>query len=197
MQTRAHSGHINGTGVQRHSAGDNFPVIVTIVGDYPRPESNGFYRVSNQGVSRDCSDRAGRDYYVDLHKNAERITDAIFAARANGDGCTVSVDGTDLPVSGYVSGVLGGESWWDCSGLTYKTVYADVFNKLETLSATRFQGEPVCIGSWIYDGKLFCDVSIVFVDVSEALKYADFADQIAIFDLGNGTEINVSEALGK
>jgi uncharacterized FlgJ-related protein len=50
------------------------------------------------------------------------------------------------------------------------------------------------LGGWIDNGKLYLDISKVIKDRNEAVKAAERAEQLAIYDLGEGKTIEIKKA---
>ena len=43
--TKAHTGHNGNRGIQNHSCGEFYPVVVSCVGGYPGPENDAYYKL--------------------------------------------------------------------------------------------------------------------------------------------------------
>jgi len=176
---KAHVGHVGNSGIQGHSCGDDFPVIVTLIGGYPRADNSAFYRVSNQGISNDCKSREDRDRFVARHKCAERIADAIWAAwkDSNGSGCSVGCAGyAGCPDDGYLASYKGQEKCVRLADFSYRDVYAYVHGRVGNVGLSDFYG------LWAHDGYVFLDVSQHFADRDDCVDFAAKHDQIAYFD---------------
>lgn len=177
--SNAHTGFVGNSGVQAHSAGEHFPVLSYCIGSAD-------HRVAAfQGVRRDSYN--GDDHADNLRrlKRAEIITDAIFADRDGGCGYP---DGSDGPDRGYCVSLADHETRFDSLEGAYGAVYRDVVEKLEFIESHDVDG---CVGWWTRDGVTYLDVSTVESDFEDAVAIAVQNDQIAIYDLASGVEIDV------
>ncbi len=72
MTSKANSGFVADSGVQKHSAGDHFPITCHHVGDWPRRENNGYFVVSHpSGVKRWCYTSGYRDNLIQHFVDAD------------------------------------------------------------------------------------------------------------------------------
>ena len=184
----AHAGFVKDSGIQSHSVGPHFPVRTVQHGDLGL---GGYLEATAFGVSRISYGRADHNANLDRMKYAEQITDTILAAKRAGEGCSVCLNRDALPDSGYVVGIDGDESRFDLAGRNYNAVYADVLEKLEKLACVVYSDEPICIGSWVNDGQLVLDISVVYTDRDDALLFGASNNQTAVFDIVNGVDIAV------
>ena len=184
----AHTGHTGNSGIQNHSCGEFFPVRTVCIG------STDHLRAVAFGVERDSHNYADHNNDLRRMKLAERITDAIFAARADGNGHSHWFGCKNDPVSGYIVGSAGNETIFDAAGRNYNDVYADVVEKIEFIESVAGDGpieylnRPVCIGSWISDGKLYVDISAYHAEFEDALECGRANDQIAIWDIAGNRD---------
>ena len=75
--TKAHEGFAAG-GVQKHSAGDDFPITNYSVGGYPRPGNGCYWVVSHPaGTKRWTWSASSRDRIIEAFKEADALTDGI------------------------------------------------------------------------------------------------------------------------
>ncbi len=184
----AHTGHTGNSGIQNHSVGEFFPVRTVLIGSADHRRAVAF------GVERDSFNAADHTDNLRRMKLAEGITDAIFAARSDGSGHSHWFGCKHDPVSGYVVGSAGNESIFDAAARNYNAVYADVVEKLEFLVGcgvdlcSDYLVRPVCIGSWVHDGKLYVDISAYHPEFEDALEWGRANDQIAIWDIAAGKD---------
>ena len=178
----AHTGHNGSSGIQNHSLGEDWPVRTVCIGSADRRVATCF------GVELHSADLAGHRKNVDLLRRAECITDAIFAARADGEGYSAWINRDDDPEYGWIVGCVGNESKFDADGRNYNAVFADVVGKLEFLDGVTSAARPVCIGSWICDGELYVDICVCHDNFDDALHWGKANDQLAIYSIHEGID---------
>jgi len=181
----AHNGFVGQSGVQAHSAGEYFPVLSYWIGSSDR-------RVAEfQGVRRESDNRDDHDADLRRMKRAERIADAIYADPSGGSDLIDGDGWTGLPAHGYCAAYAGYERRIKGLNGAYGTVYAAIVELLESIDGIDSAGRPIGVGWWTRNGVTYLDVSTVFFDRDEALGFAEENDQIAIYDIVNGEDIDI------
>lgn len=183
----AHTGHAGNSGIQGHSCGPHFPVLSYCVGSSD-------HRVAEfSGVRRDSfDDLDGHNEDLDRMKRAERVADAVIAARAKDEGCSVWINRDESPDDGFVVGCAGFETRIEEADFSYNAVYADCVEKLEFLhSQGQDTGSAVCIGSWLDDGSFVLDISAHHADFDDAIAWGRANGQKAIYALKECVDIPV------
>ncbi|MCP4896299.1 MAG: hypothetical protein GY906_04930 [bacterium] len=185
-KTTAHTGHAGNSGIQGHSCGPDGNVRTVCVGSSDNRKAVAF------GVSLDSAGPIGHRDNVNLLNHAERITDEIFAGRANCEGGSHYLNRDESPTSGFCVGLHECESIKASTGRNYNAVFADVVDKLLYVHSRGWIENdvvPVCIGWWHNNGSLFIDVSFVLDNLSDAMDEGVFNNQIAIWDIAGNKEI--------
>lgn len=122
---------------------------------------------------------------------------AVGALAEPGGGFTIdphtgeSVDkGYAVAVEGH-SGVYGADEFFAQNPDTGRTKGAEIFEQYVRDNADLFSQPGIHIGGWRdpESGKIFLDPSEVVSDKDQAIQLGKDRDQIAIYDLGTGTEI--------
>jgi len=196
MKSSVLSGHVGTSGIQSHSCGPHYPVV-----SYSgRRDGRPIMVATFEGVELVSDDHATHAADMDCMKYAEQISNAFWACRADWDGCTFYADRAGSPNSGYCVGLAGQETivdrlpydendaYKDCRKSDYPTIFADVLGKLIRNGGT---GSNNCIGCWVHGGRLYIDVSTVCDDYATAVELGRRNNQIAIYDLNQGTEITL------
>tara|TARA_R100001198_G_C5112923_1_gene139516 strand:- start:185 stop:526 length:342 start_codon:yes stop_codon:yes gene_type:complete len=76
--TKANSGFVADSGVQKHSAGDDYPITHYCVGDYPRIENDGYWVIQHPaGTKRWCFTAGYRDEVIANFKEADKATEGL------------------------------------------------------------------------------------------------------------------------
>lgn len=126
------------------------------------------------GVATDNPDNGDRVVPADQSSLASR---AVEATQKNG-GITISLKG-DVPTSGFsvatskdTEQVIPEAKW------SPEDVAKYINDNYEALSQPNAH-----FGAWVDNGQVYMDVPSVFGDFNEAMKTAEKADQLAIFDL--------------
>ena len=120
-------------------------------------------------------------------KNLLDFCDAILK---NGGATFNLVTGTS-PTTGYVVSKQGYEDTIDLFGNNVtQTMLVNSFVRVY-VSEHGFELSVVeqNLGGWIHDKKLYLDISILFDNEADAIKYAKDNNQLAYFDLNKGKEI--------
>lgn len=95
----------------------------------------------------------------------------------------------DAPTSGYmVSLDKSTEEVHPASSIT-----AEVIDAYRTKHASALAHPDVYLGAWVHEGKAYLDIPAHFTDLDKAMRAAADNDQIAVFDIGTGTEIITSD----
>ena len=72
----SHSGFVGNSGLQKHSAGDDFPITSYSVGGYPRPGNDCYWVVSHPaGTKRRTWSAGSRDRIIEAFKEADAWID--------------------------------------------------------------------------------------------------------------------------
>ncbi len=76
--TTANSGFVADSGVQKHSAGDHFPITTYSVGGYPRRENDAYWVICHPaGTKRWCYTSGYRDRVMENFRLADEATTGL------------------------------------------------------------------------------------------------------------------------
>lgn len=76
--TKANSGFVADSGVQQHSAGDDFPITHYCVGGYPRIKNDAYWVIQHPaGTKRWCFHAEYRDEVIANFKEADKATEGL------------------------------------------------------------------------------------------------------------------------
>lgn len=98
----------------------------------------------------------------------------------------------DGPTSGYMcSTTRGAEESFPIADLTPEHIAA-----YRDKHAAELAKPDNYLGGWVWEGKVYLDVSTHFKDRASALKAAKEHDQIGIYDIGTGQTVETAKELG-
>ena len=137
-----------------------------------------------QSLDQDSGSRRAPDGLAEILK--QQIKD-------NPEGFTMSLDGTDTPVSGFAFAPLKQtEIVLDTNDISDEII-EQLVDSIEAMMQST--DRDVFAGGWFDDGKYYLDASFIFDSKEEALYAASAADQLAIFDLGTFNDITTKQAI--
>lgn len=145
----------------------------------------GLYR--GQGLSRNERTGAIGSLPKDVEGSLSGLSDFI---NKNPDGFTVNLTGKPVSSGFAVSPYKGREVILDQVDKTSLRSFL-----LDNIDLLKEEGNN--FGGWLNneDGKFYLDISKVVDNIDDAIGYAAYNDQIAIFDLGNQSEITTKDFL--
>ena len=88
---------------------------------------------------------------------------------------------------GYMVSILGYEKKFDCEDVTNINNYIlDLQNKIGSK-------EGYYIGLWVFKNEVYVDISINIIDKSDALEFGKKNKQISIYNIENGSTIDIND----
>lgn len=119
----------------------------------------------------------------------------LLDVKANG-GFSFSPTTGEVPADGYMVALTGNTvrlpvEVLDDLNVAAKTILPYVLDRRDV-----FDRPDVYLGGWIEDGFLWLEPSIRVTDLDAALALGAETDQIAVYDVRNGTTINTGGAGG-
>ena len=185
--TKAHTDHNGNSGIQNHSCGEFYPVVVSCVGGYPGPENDAYYKLIHPCGLTAITDRAEMiPDWVDYLKATEHAGRVLYRLISEDGGGSVRHDTKGTvgynPRTGFMASYADSERVIDSDKLTQWDCIKFVADN-PTLSDYW--------GGWVNDGKVYLDVSAKFDSRVECIVFAAENNQLAYYDCAAGEAINV------
>lgn len=134
-----------------------------------------------------------KEYHSDIKATGMSAEDEAFGLEgvkeiAAHQGFSLNAHMQAAPSSGYmVSTTKNTEKVIDLSSLT-----ADDIAEYRAEQANNLTAPNAYLGAWVYEGKVYLDVSRHESDLDQAIRLAKANDQLAIYDLATGNSIDTS-----
>jgi len=180
MKNTAHTGHEGNSGIQNHSCGPHYPVVVSMVGGYPRPENDNYYKLLHpNGTTVNVYRAANIGVWVDYLKRVDKLASTLYRLTTENGGGSVREDGNGYvrinPCTGYVASIEDSEVTVSADKFSVKYC-AEFIIRNELTNCTDYYG------GWVDDGIVYLDVSRRFSDRVECLVFAAENNQLAYFN---------------
>jgi len=114
------------------------------------------------------------------------VIQQILNATKRRGGCTINPVTGEIPTTGYL--VSSGEHERKVPRVTYADIKAYAAEHNAAFSA---KGSLVFLGTWKQSGITCLDISIRLADKESALTFGALNDQLAVYDIGKGVDIEV------
>lgn len=163
-------------GIQGHSQGEVFPIVEYQIGHTRKPGYLRSLAPFAQGCELGAADYDIQRKNSELLKRLEKLADAACDGLTSSGGFTVCYDGTEYDADdGYMVSMEGSEQIVS-PDKPYPAVYKYLFDHRGHLHS------GFCIGGWVYEGRLYLDVSVWYSDYTEARNAAVNNGQIGLWD---------------
>ena len=113
----------------------------------------------------------------------ELINDIICKGGATLDRDLQPIDSK----TGYMVSYFETEKTFNIDKIDYEAISNIILERQADLKENEY------LGFWIYEGKLYIDISINILDLKQAKKVGINNNQLAIYDLSNDTSIEIME----
>ena len=91
--------------------------------------------------------------------------------------------------TGYMVSYFETEKTFDLSDIDYKEISNLILKRQADLKENEY------LGFWVYQGKLYIDISINILDLKQAKQVGINNNQLSIYDLSNDTSIQIMEEI--
>jgi ParB-like nuclease domain len=116
--------------------------------------------------------------------------------RSSPDGFSVSMASGKAPKSGYMVAMADHTHTYPASVMDSENGLADAIDKMIISEGSTFSGGNAYLGGWVHDGRLWLEPSENVQDHDQAVRLAGQRNQIAVWDVANGQEIQTGGSGG-